>query len=1234
MVYNLTVWSRLFRPEEKHFTHLGSMLGDKKELSSEYYYGIDEDSKGNVWVVSNYGVIEKIDGETLDVLERIEVSPQKTNTTYFNLFIDREDELWIYAQNNALGAYKYDPKNKKVTHFSNQPGKFKVSSDIITGVIQDDEGIVWLSSDHGGINLFNKKSYEIRFLKHDPFEQSSISANNIVTMFKDRYGTIWLGTFKDGIDCYHKDAFLFNLIKDNPLNINDINENDVNCITEDPNGFIWFGTNGSGLIRYDRKGNKFKQFRHSPDDFSSLSNDVIVTIKTDSNDQLWIGTYFGGLNRYDGNRFYRFLNDPNSNQTLSDNRVFSIHEDSKRNLWVGTLGGGLNLYNKDKNIFYHYRDGDINSIVSDFIFDIKEDRKGNIWIATAVGLSRFIIETGRFLQYVHEENNPRSLSNNNLLSLYIDRDDNLWVGAREGLNRFNYETNDFDVIRKEQGLPDNYICSIVGDDLGNLWIATPYNLSKMVWPSNNQTKEMVITQYSESDGLQGGEFNVNSAFRTSNGEIFIGGTKGVNYFNPNLIKDLPSNGQLVMTGFSLFNRPISIGEKVNNRILFKQSFYQTEKIELKHNENMFSIEFSDLFFLRNDFDNFYYKLEGFNTEWLMDEKKNRTAHFTNLNPGEYTFVVRKARNLDATNFVEKKLTIVIKPPFWKSSFAYLLYFLGIIGALLLAREVVLARERIKAESEMEHQQANMLREMDMMKLRFFTNISHELKTPLSLILSPIEDLLKETKDTKQFNQLQLIHRNALRLYNMVNQLLDFRKMEAQKVELTLSEGDFVSFVRNAVDSFADMANKKEIDLEFTTQFPQLFIAFDKRKIERILFNLLSNAFKFTPGNGKVEVMIAEHDNGIPDDYNILIDKQFDHFIELKVCDNGIGIHPDNHQKIFDRFFQEAAGPDGYNEGSGIGLSITREFARLMGGDVSVVSEKNKGSAFTVFIPLRLTAQAELAETDEEVEQKAQKQQPTLLIVEDNDDFRAYIKQGFDEQYHIIEAADGNEGLRQAFASLPDLIISDVMMPVMDGIEMCRRIKSDIRTSHIPVILLTAVNNQQKMLDGFEIGADDYITKPFNPEILGSRIRNLIDQREKLHKNFKIQLKMEPKEVAVTSLDEKMIGKAIEVVERNIADPEFSVTDLSKELGMSRVNLYKKLKSLTGHTPIEFIRAFRIKRAAQLLAKSQMGVSEVAYQVGFNDPRYFTRYFKSEFNMLPSEYARQHRGKPEDHQAEG
>jgi signal transduction histidine kinase/ligand-binding sensor domain-containing protein/DNA-binding response OmpR family regulator len=1216
-------------PDRDSVVQLVNDEADTATISSNYVSAIAPDKEGNMWIVTNVGAIEKINVSTFKVAKRIFFNRSKNTTVYYDIFIDREGVIWTHATNYAGGVYSFNPSTEELRHFNTKSANYRLTSDIVTDVIQDIDGMIWISTDHGGLNLFNKHSQSFTYLSPDPFNKASLSANNLVCMYKDRHGTIWIGTFKDGIDCYHKDVFRFNLLKDNPIVPNDLNEDDINCIVEDKSGNFWFGTNGKGLIRYNVDNQRYTYFRHNENDPASICNDIIVTLEVDHLNQLWVGTYFGGMDRFDGQRFHHYSHDPNNPVSLSDNRVFSICEDSNRNLWVGTLGGGLNLKAAGKETFLHYKVDDINSIRSNFIFDILQDKKGNIWFATAIGLSRYVVESNRFIQYSNEEDNPRSLSNNNATTLYIDDKENLWVGTREGLNLFNYETNEFEIFRTENGLPDDFIFSITGDKKGNLWVTTPYNLSKVTLRESNKIPAISVSVYGESDGLQSGEFNVNSVWKRSNGEIYVGGTKGVNYFNPGLNKDVSGNNKIIIAGLMLFNRPVGIGEKVNNRVLLEKSFQHLDKIVLKHNENVFSIEFSDLNYLRSDFSNFYYKLEGFNENWLADEMKNRTAQFTNLNPGNYTFVVRKAKSIDSEEYSEKRIRVIIKPPFWKTQLAYFVYFLFIIGGLLLARQIVLMRERLKMEEEKKEQQENMQREMDVMKMRFFTNISHELKTPLSLILSPIETLLKDTKDDKLYNQYQIIHRNALRLFNMVNQLLDFRKMDAQKLDLTLSEGDLVAFIRSAMESFDEMATKKDIEMIFKSGYPQIFTSFDKRKMERVVFNLLSNAFKFTSAGGKIEVSLQVVERVTLKYPAIAFDDAFDSFIELKVKDNGIGIAPENIERVFERFYQEQNDNGKYNEGSGIGLSIIKEFTHLMGGDVALESVKGEGSTFIVLVPFRINPNEEATvdvDTEEEPEQRFQNEKPTLLIVEDNDDFRAFIKQGFDENYNIVEAADGSEGLKLTYSMLPDLIISDIMMPVMDGIEMCRKIKSDVRTSHIPVILLTAVNNQQKMLDGFEMGADDYITKPFNPEILATRIRNLIEQREKLHKNFKMQMKLTPKDVQVTSLDEKLINKAVEVVEKFIANPDFTVADLSRELGMSRVNLYKKLKSLTGHTPIEFIRAFRIKRAAQLLAQSQMGVSEVAYQVGFNDPRYFTRYFKAEFNMLPSEYAKQHRGK--------
>lgn len=1204
---------------------------DATSMSTNFVSDVCQDAQHDFWLVHRSGILDLLDGKTLQVKDRFTFHPSKSSASFYQLCIDRSGNVWIWDENDANGAYRFDPQTKSLDVFSTRSSKYRISSDIVTDIIEDENGLIWISTDHGGISIYNPKESTVSEIQNDPFDDKSLVCNAITNLMVDRDGTLWIGSFKDGIDLFHEDLFRFDILKDDPSKSGDLGSDDINCIESDGKGNLWFGSNGDGLIQYNESLGTFRHFSFDKNNSNSVSNDVIVTMKCDRHDRLWVGTYYGGLNMWDGSRFSHYYNDPDDSTSLSDNRVWAIFEDSDDNLWVGTLGGGLNLFDRKRNRFDHFRSDDINSISSDYIFSIVEDGDNAIWFATTDGVSRFSHETGRFINYRYDSEDRTSLSHNNTTCLLVDSRNRLWVGTREGLNLFRKEFNAFDRFYVQDGLPDNYIVSMAEDDFGNVWVTTPYNLTKLsIRELASDSLDISFFVYDKSDGLQTGEFNVNSMHKAPNGDIFVGGTKGVNYFKPRQQYTELRKSEVIITDFKLFNNSISIGQKVNGRTLLDSALFVTKLIELKHDENSIGFSFSDLNII-GDASNFYYKLEGFDNAWIQGDRSHNQAQYANLPPGTYTFAVKKSDSAEGVSFSEKMMTIVVAPPFWKTIYAYLIYLVVVLGTLELLRQIVIRRERKKSQARQESERLKMQQEMDVMKMRFFTNVSHELKTPLSLILSPIEGLMKETTDKKLFDQFQIIHRNALRLYNMVNQLLDFRKIDMKQESLDLVDGDLNLFVKDSVDSFAEMANKKDILLSFESSEKQIFTAFDKRKMERIIFNFLSNAFKFTPGKGaiKVSISVVPRTN-FP---KLKLDECYDNVIVIEVADSGVGISPENLSKVFDRFYQEHDENLGYNEGSGIGLSIAKDFAALHGGDISLESEKGKGSRFSLVLPYRQVLSPKLPvdpETilDENEEVIDDDSIPSILVVDDNDDFRTYIRHNLEASYRVIEAENGEEALQIATNYLPDLIVGDVMMPLMDGLEMSRKLKSDIRTSHIPIILLTAVNNSQKMLDGFQIGIDDYMTKPFNPEILSLRIKNLIEKREKLKENFKIQMKMTPSDIQVTSLDDKLINKTIEVVEANMSNPDFSVLDLSKELGMSRVNLYKKLKTLTGYTPIEFIRIFRIRRAAQLLAQSQMGVSEVAYQVGFNDPRYFTRYFKAEYKLLPSEYSKKHKTKPD------
>jgi signal transduction histidine kinase/ligand-binding sensor domain-containing protein/DNA-binding response OmpR family regulator len=1214
-----------YEVENKRTTPLYYNPLDTTSLASNQISSIAEDSKGNFWIIHRNGIFEKLDGSTLTVAYRNDYLNKllRQRVYDYRLMVDASDDVWLFIADKNEGAFYFNSNEQSLTRINRASQETKLNSDIVKGIVQDNKGLIWIATDHGGINLIDKTNFSARYITSDPDDRRSLSHNSINSLYKDDEGIIWIGTFKRGISFYHENIIRFRLYRHQTTDPSSLPFNDINAIVEDSKRNLWIGTNGGGLIYWDRAKKTFTQFTHDPKKPNSLSNNVIVSLFLDSYDKLWIGTYYGGLNCYDGKNFIRYKHDASDPKSISDDSIWEIFEDSNKNLWIGTLTQGVDVFNRERQEFYHYREGDPNSIHSKYISAFMEDSQGNIWIGTGYGIDVLDKKTNLFKHYLNEIGDHKSLSNNSVLSMYEDSRGLIWIGTHGGLNLFDRATNTFKVFNEENGLLHNSVLTLVESDDGNLWASTPHGISNIIvtYKPDVRAFSLSFKNYNESDGLQGRQFNENAALKTSAGEIVFAGINGFNIFHPEEIQINKVKPRVNLSDFQIFNKSVGIGESVNNKVILKKSISETDEIILKYNDNVFSIEFVALNFFHPEKSEYKYKLDGFNKDWLTTDGKQRKVTYTNLDPGTYTFYVQASNSDGIWNEEGAKLQISILPPFWRSGIAFIIYIAVILGALLLSRQLILARERLKYKIEKERQDAQQLHELDMMKIKFITNVSHEFRTPLSLILTPLEKLLKGAVDSEHRKQYLMIHRNARRLLNLVNQLLDFRRLEVQEVKLNLSEGDIVSFVRDAAYSFTDLSEKKHIDFSFHTDLIALEAMFDKDKLEKILFNLLSNAFKFTPLEGRVEVNMS------------LLEKTEEKtkWIAIRVKDSGIGIPHDKHERIFERFFQNDVPASMVNQGSGIGLSITKEFVKLHGGIITVESEPNAGSCFTVLLPLadikvnalqpatikegQALEDAELISRNGHVNHKV----PVLLLVEDNEDFRFYLKDNLKLNYQIIEAGNGKEGLQLAIKYLPDLIVSDIMMPEMDGIELCKRVKANQAISHTPIILLTARTNEEQKMQGFEIGADDYITKPFNFEILQSRIKNLIHQREIFHKDFRKQIEVKATDIKITSMDEKLIQNAIKFVEDNIAEADFSVEDLSRELGMSRVHLYKKLLALTGKAPLEFIRTIRLQRAAQLLEKSQLTISEVAYKVGFNSPKYFAKYFKDEFGMLPSAY---------------
>ena len=1216
----------VYNPKTKKTLRLAHDPKDPSSIHGMAMSATAEDSQGNIWVVHQDGVFEKIDVRTMKIVYRNTELKERFNgeTFEYRLTVDSDNDLWLNNDRN-YGCFYFNGTSQILEPINSQ-SRIKLKSNIVRQIVQDDKGMIWIGTDHGGINLIDKKDFSIRYLLTDDEDERTVSENSIHALYKDNEGIIWVGTYKNGVAYYHENIFRFSHFKHQASKPESLPFNDVNAFAEDKDGNIWIGTNGGGLVHFNRKTNSFKKYVNDPRNPNSLSNNVIVSLLLDHNNELWVGTYYGGLNKFDGQKFIRYTHDPKNPRSVGDDNIWEILEDANHNIWLGTLKGGVSVFNRDKNEFYHYRSGDANSIHTPYVPALHEDRQGNIWVGTGYGLEVLDKVSGRFTHYLNNPNDPTSISSNGIFCIFEDSRGLIWIGTQGGLNLFNPETKSFRTFIEKDGLQEKVILTLTEDNQHNLWMSTPSNLSQLIVTKDAAGKySFNFKNYDQSDGLINGAFHENAVLKCSTGELVYGGSNGFNIFQPENIGVDKSQPKVIFTDFQVFNKSVAVGEEINDNLILPTTIGQVDEVTLKPANNVFSIEFAALNFFHAEKSHYMYIMEGFNKAWLTTTAGERKITFTNLDPGDYTFKV-KASNSDGTWVNEAAiLKIRILPPFWKSNIAFFLYGLFIVGGLLLLRYLAVTRERVKFRIQQERIHAQRMHEVDEMKIKFFTNVSHEFRTPLTLILTPLEKLLKSSRDPEERKQFQLIQRNARRLLNLVNQLLDFRKLEVQEVKLNPSEGDIVSFIRELVYSFADVSEKKHISLSFNSTVSMLETHFDQDKVEKIIFNLLSNAFKFTPDSGKVTVDLA------------LIEDNDASFLEIKVIDTGIGIPAEKIDRIFERFFQNELPASMVNQGNGIGLSITQEFVRIHGGMIDVTSEVGKGSTFRVLLPVAKLEHPEpsyeLENGLEELEESMKEIQPhigkpSLLLIEDNEDFRYYLKDNLHKDYHVIEASNGVQGFERAIKNIPDLIVSDIMMPEMDGIQLCKKLKADPTTSHIPVILLTARAAEDQKIEGFGSGANDYITKPFNFEILQSRIKNLIHQRESIQKHFNKHLEIKGSEIQVASQDEKLVKNAILAVEENLTNKDFSVEELSRLMGMSRVLLYKKVLALTGKTPIEFIRVIRLQRAAQLLEKSQFTVSEIAYQVGFNNPKYFAKYFKEEFHALPSVYALEKKEKRE------
>ena len=1076
--------------------------------------------------------------------------------------------------------------------------------------------------------VYHKKSNFFYSYQNDPKEPASIGDNIVNDVYVDRSGLIWIGTWNDGLNKINPNR-KFDHYKNNPLNPNSVSGNFITALCEDKDGFVWIGTDQEGLNRFDPKNGIFTHYKNDPNNINSLTSDKIADIEEDTEGILWIAIDGEGLCKYDkkNNRFTRYKHDPNDKKSLPSDQISVIVEQKNGNLLIGTIGGGLLEFSKQKNSFarIRYDPNDPDDITAYGVYALFEDRNENLWIGTyGTGLFYYDRIKKTSESYFNVPGDTTSLSDNTISAIAESNDGTVWIGTYNGLNKFDQHKKKFKRYNESNGLPNNTIYGIVIDDTGNLWISTNKGLVRLN-PTNDNIKV-----YTKADGLQSDEFNQWAYCKGQSGNIYFGGLKGFNAFNPEDLKDSDFKPKIFLTNLQLFNKNIPVGyDEQFDRTILSEPLNNIQTLNLTHDDYVFSIEFLALDYTSSPQKIKYaYKMSGFDTEWNYVKADRRFATYTNLSPGEYVFTVKSTNSDGVWNDNGKNLSIIVHPPWWKTGWAYTAYGLMLIALILSIRTYDIKREKLKHQLVLEHKHAKKLEELDGMKSDFFANISHEFRTPLTLILGPAEQILSEKVNDAIHQNIMLIKRNAKHLLHLINELLDLSRLDAGKLNLKTTRQNLVSFVNRVVMSFESAAVLKSIKLTFSCSDIIIPVYFDSEKLETVLKNLISNAIKFTPPDHEISAHVL---------------KVSDSMVQIKIRDTGIGIPEREISKIFDRFYQVKSAHTRLHGGTGIGLALAKQLVELHKGTLKVTSKVNLGTEAIIGLPLGNnhlskdqiveyeTGKDEGTSNEDEIDELIPKiknhkvntlidNKDIILIVEDNTDVRDFIKSSLGNEYTYDEAENGEEGIKKAIELIPDLIISDVMMPILDGNEMTRQLKSDNKTSHIPIILLTAKSGLDNKIEGLETGADDYLTKPFEPKELQTRIKNLVWLRKKLQEIYGSQSlsSITRSKNRLKGVDAEFLERMLRVIDEHVSEEHFTIEDFGHEVGMSRSQMFRKIKALTGKSCSVYVRSVRLAKAKTMLQNNEANISEIAYSVGFNSPSYFTHCFKEEFGYSPSE----------------
>ena len=1246
---------------------------------------IYEDSKDNFWVGTRGDGLHQFD----ELNEKFKRFSLKSNPdalpTKPHLLIRKEDpyegvsfiredrwgQLWIGGWKGGLN--QYDSVSKKQNHYERDPqNPNSLIDNNVLCAYEDRQGTLWVGT-WSGLHKVVRKRLHFDVYEHDPLDQNSLSVGNTLSLTQDRKGRIWIPMYSGGVGVEMLDP-ITGIFTHFRKNSHGLSSDSIRVIFQDIQGTMWLGTEGGGLNRYDELTDTFIHYRHIPSDESSIVNDTVLAITEGAPGALWIGTK-QGISQFDVNRntFYNYPVGLNEAYSPGNKSVTEIHVDKSGYIWFATESGGVHKLDPSLGTITEHQFNDESSRIGlrEFQSEIHEDKAGAIWVGRRIILNS---ERAEFL-HLSPKNSPLNgfyryeptnnsftpiLPETSIRVIYEGRDGSLWLATNEGLYSVNHENGEINHFTTVDGLVSNEVYSILEDDLGILWIGTESGLSRF------DSRLGSFSSFYREDGIPRRIFRQDGGLVSMDGMLYFGlvdNSEGALIsFNPlhNSINTIPP--ELVFTSLRVSNTLVEPGP----RSPLQEPITNASKIILGPQEQSFSIEFSALHFQMPKENTYKYILEGYEEDWI-DSGTIRLARYSHVTPGTYSFMVKAANSEGVWSDEINSIDVVILPPWWQTGWAYISYGLALVLGLILSwqalhrRYLRLERERtlaleveqarviesknqllivqqqqleeqkkmLASRNELLEQQKEKLLQLDTTKSRFFANISHEFRTPLTLILGPLEKRIQGAKNSDQRRELSMMQRQAQRLLYLINQLLDLSLVDSGKLSLKLKRLDLVSEMNKLVDAFSHKAEQENISLSFQSAINCAEVIADPDKAEHIFMNLLSNAFKFTLPGGEIRLGLEAVRN---EDSN---------FFEFSISDTGRGIQKDELPYIFDRFYQVDSSATRKYEGSGIGLSLVKELVELHGWQIVVASDIGVGSTFSIRMK---RADTYILENDQFVDameemptnghsfrsitsnkenaveiEVASQSAPEVLIVEDNSDVREYLRSHLARQYRIAEAVDGEKGLERMRSHPPALVIADVMMPHMDGMALCKAIKLDSSLNTIPVILLTARAEEEDRLEGLGIGADDYITKPFSLDELIVRVENLIEVRNVLREHYSSELIFQPGDVVLSSDDAAFIERMKQIIEAEMASSSFTVDTLSATMGMSARQLHRRAKTVTGLTPGVMIRTMRLHRAANMLEQQAGRVSEIAYKVGFNDVRNFSRVFRQVYGVNPSEY---------------